>query len=126
MGKYETALAQCITAYSLTTDSEWVITHNNLTSVYRLVGDPSNALSHPQIALEIRKKVLQANHSSVDVSFNNVESLEIYRKSLSTVHPRPAETYNNIVFVYDLMSDYSNAVSYYQKALKIQKKAVYH
>ncbi|CAF4452121.1 unnamed protein product [Rotaria sp. Silwood2] len=72
MGKYETALAQCITAYSLTTDSEWVITHNNLTSVYRLVGDPSNALSHPQIALEIRKKVLQANHSSVDVSFNNV------------------------------------------------------
>ncbi|CAF5085816.1 unnamed protein product, partial [Rotaria sp. Silwood1] len=52
------------------------------------------------------------------------KTLEIERKTLPEDHSSLADTYNNIGGVYDNMGNYSKALEFYDKALKIYEKSL--
>jgi len=105
-------------------------------------GNYNEAVEYYEKSLEISKKSLPANHSSLAILYNNIglvyksmgeyskaleyyeKDLEISKKSLPENHPDLATSYNNIGLVYKSMGEYSKALQYYEKSLEIKKKTL--
>ncbi|CAF1531846.1 unnamed protein product, partial [Rotaria sp. Silwood1] len=105
-------------------------------------GQYKEAVSFYEKSLEIERKTLPEDHSSLDSTYNNIgaaydnmgnytkalefydKSLKILEKSLPPNHPNLASSYNNIGGVYDNMGNYSKALEFYDKALKIYEKSL--
>jgi len=115
---------------------------NHLAYIHSDRGEYSKALEYFEKSLEIYKKTLPANHSSLATSYNNIgnvydhmgeyskaleyyeKSLEIKKKTLPSNHSDLAASYNNIGNVYDSIGEYSKALEYYGKSLEIMKKTL--
>jgi CHAT domain-containing protein/lipopolysaccharide biosynthesis regulator YciM len=93
-------------------------------------------------AIEIRERVLGANHLEVAQALNNLASvyyakgayamvgplfqraLDIKEKALGSEHPEVARTINNLAVFYFHSSDYSRAESLFERALALKEKAL--
>ncbi|CAF3855989.1 unnamed protein product [Rotaria sp. Silwood1] len=106
-------------------------------------GQYKEAVSFYEKKLEIKRKTLPEDHSSLANTYNNIglaygnmgnysKALEFYEKaikikekSLSPNHPDLATSYNNIGAVaYYNMVNYSKALEFYDKSLKIGEKVL--
>jgi tetratricopeptide (TPR) repeat protein len=105
-------------------------------------GKYTEALSYYEKALEIKQKILPANHPRLASCYNNIglaydnmgeyskalsyfeKTLEIKQKNLPANHPDLATSYNDIGLLYSKMGEYSKALSYYEKDLEISGKTL--
>ncbi|CAF5001735.1 unnamed protein product, partial [Rotaria sp. Silwood1] len=105
-------------------------------------GQYKEAVSFCEKALEIKRKTLPEDHSSLANTYNNIglaynnmgnysKALEfyekghkIYEKSLPPNHPDLATSYNNIGAAYKNMGNYSKALEFYDKAHQIFEKTL--
>ncbi|CAF1597032.1 unnamed protein product, partial [Adineta steineri] len=53
-----------------------------------------------------------------------IQGIELYEKTLPSIHPNLATSYNNFGNVYCNMGQYLKALSFYEKALEIRQKAL--
>jgi tetratricopeptide (TPR) repeat protein len=116
--------------------------NNQLGQVYSDMGKYSKALEYYEESLEIKKKSLPPNHSSLATSYSNIggvhsnmgeyskalkyyeKDLEITKQSLPPTHPDLATSYSNIGRTYSNMGEYSKALEYYKKDLEITKQSL--
>ncbi|HEU0175875.1 MAG TPA: tetratricopeptide repeat protein, partial [Blastocatellia bacterium] len=93
-------------------------------------------------AIEIRERVLGANHLEVAQALNDLaavyyakgayakvgplfrRALDIKEKALGPEHPEVARTLNNLAIFYFYSSDYSRAESLFERALTLKEKAL--
>ncbi len=115
---------------------------NNLSTIYKDLGDLSSALEFAKKSLEIREKVLDKNHSSLATSYNNLSMIykdlgdlssalkfakkanEISEKVLDKNHPFLATSYNNLSMIYQDLGDLSSALKFAKKAFEIREKVL--
>ncbi|CAF1342018.1 unnamed protein product, partial [Rotaria sp. Silwood1] len=105
-------------------------------------GQYKGAVSFNEKTLEIKRKTLPEDPSSLAPTYTNIgaayrnmgnyskalefydKALKILEKSLPPNHPDLASSYNNIGLAYDNMGNYSKALEFYDKALKIREKSL--
>jgi tetratricopeptide (TPR) repeat protein len=110
---------------------------NNLSEIYRAMGQLPEALMYQQKAITIQKQVLGKNHPNLAASYNNLsliyqdmgqlpEALTYQQKAIAIVeqvlgknHPDVATSYNNLSLIYQDMGQLPEALTYQQKAICI-------
>ena len=115
---------------------------NNVGISFSQYGDYRRSLEFNLKALEIRQKVLPADHSDLARSYNNVgysygalgdhvkalefnlKALEIYKKVLPADHPDLAMSCNNVGGTYGKLGDHTKALEFKLKALEIRDKVL--
>ncbi|CAF2028837.1 unnamed protein product [Rotaria magnacalcarata] len=123
-------------------DSDRAFIYHQLGVMKNSQGKYPEAIKFYEKSLEIKRKTLPEDHSSLATSYNNIglvhknmgeysEALEYYEKSIENkeiylppTHPDFAQSYNNIGTTYYGMGDYSKALEYYEKDLEITKKVL--
>ncbi|CAF4044856.1 unnamed protein product, partial [Rotaria sp. Silwood1] len=108
--------------------------YHNLGVVKDLQGRYKEAAAFYEEALEIKRKTLPEDHSSLAPTFSNIglvykkmsdylkaveyyeKAHKIYKKALTSNHPDLAMSYNNIGLVYDDMNNFSKALEHYEKS----------
>ncbi|CAF4035659.1 unnamed protein product, partial [Rotaria magnacalcarata] len=114
--------------------------YNGIATVYRSMGDYSNALAYLEKTLEIQQAYVPSDHSSLTSTYNNVaavyqsmgkyanalsyfkKALQIQQKFLPDDILALSNTYNNMGAVYQSMEDYQTALSCYEKILETREK----
>ena len=109
-------------------------------TVYRDLGQYSEAKEYYEKALIIKKEIYGEKHGDVAASYNNLgivyrnlgqysEAKEYYEKALiirkeiyGEKHGDVAASYNNLGIVYRILGQYNKAKEYYEKALIIRKE----
>jgi tetratricopeptide (TPR) repeat protein len=115
---------------------------NNLSGVYRAVGNYLLALDYQQKAIAIFEKVLDKDHPDLATSYNNLsgvyrdmgnlplamgyqqKAIAIQEKVLDKTHPDLATSYNILSQIYQDMGKLSLALGYQQKATAIREKVL--
>lgn len=115
---------------------------NTLGGVFGALGNHRKALENKLRAMEIREKILPADHLSLASSYNTVGStygplgdhsqalkyklkaMEIREKKLPADHPDLAQSYNNVGYSYGRLGDHAQALHYKLKALEIRKQVL--
>ena len=116
--------------------------YSDIGSIYRLMGEFSQALHYHQKSLVIQLDIAGPSSSDAATSYNNIaiihqqkgdyqSAMDLYQKSLSTLlkvygdtpHPRISALYNNIAGIYKSHGHYSLALSFYQRSLNIRRIA---
>jgi tetratricopeptide (TPR) repeat protein len=107
--------------------------YNNIANVYSKTNDYTNAIKSYQKALDIWEKTSGNNHSCIIKCLNDMgavydmkkkysEALGCYEKaleiSIKTKDSNIAITLRNIAHVYELQSEFKQALTYYQQAMK--------
>ncbi len=113
---------------------------NNLSLIYKDLGDLSSALEFAKKTNEIFEKVLDKNHHNLASSYNNLsliykalgdlksalefanKFLEIRKKVLDKNHPDLATSYSNLSMIYQDLGDLKNALEFANKSLEIREK----
>ena len=121
---------------------DYITSLNNLGILYKTMGDYKSAEPFYKKSLEIRKKILGAEHPDYASSLNNLgilyktmgdyksaelfykQSLEIRKKTLGAEHPDYAGSLNNLGLLYSDMGDYKSAEPFFKQALEIKKKTL--
>lgn len=122
-------------------DDEVTLAHalSNRAVVLRNMGQHHEAIMHYRQALEIRERVLGADHPRVAATLNNLaralmglgrygeakaiyeRALDVKRRSLGPDHPSVALTLHNLGGVLDSLGQYDSALSTFQRALAIRE-----
>jgi tetratricopeptide (TPR) repeat protein len=90
-------------------DPELASNYDNIGGIYQDMRQYDKALFFYEKALKINEKLLHSNHPELSVTYSPAN------------HPSIARAYNNIGDVYQQMRQFENALSFYEKALQIQK-----
>ncbi|CAF3937546.1 unnamed protein product [Rotaria sp. Silwood1] len=123
-------------------DSDKADIYHQLGRVKWQQGQYEKEITFYEKSLEIKRKTLPEDHSSLASTYNNIggayanmsnyskalefyeKALKIDEKSLPPNHPSLATSYNNIGAVYTNMGNYSKALEFYEKAHKILEKSM--
>jgi tetratricopeptide (TPR) repeat protein len=112
---------------------------NNLSLIYKDLGQPERAQEFQEKALKIRETILDKNHPALAQSYNNLamiyrdlgqpeRALEFQEKALRILeavldknHPDLARLYHNSSLVYKAFGQPKRALEFQEKALKIRE-----
>ncbi|MGE5342492.1 MAG: tetratricopeptide repeat protein [Candidatus Omnitrophota bacterium] len=112
---------------------------NNLSIIYKYMGQLDRALEFQLKAIEIREAVLDFQHPDLATSYNNVsliyqdmgqsdralefqlKAIEIYKAVLDSQHPLLAMSYNNVSLIYQDMGQLDRALEFQFKAIEIRE-----
>ncbi|MGE5342715.1 MAG: tetratricopeptide repeat protein [Candidatus Omnitrophota bacterium] len=112
---------------------------NNLSAIYKYIGQLDRALEFQLKALDIRKVLLDSQHPDLATSYNNIsliysdldqldralefqsKALSIFEEVLDNQHPLLASSYNNISTIYKNLGQLDRALEFQLKALDIRK-----
>ena len=113
---------------------------NNLSMIYKNMGDLKQSLDFQLKAVKIFKKILDKNHPLVASSYNNLsmiyknmgdlqkaldfalKSLDIRKKILDKNHQDIGTSYNDLSTIYYNMGDLKQSLDFQLKALEIREK----
>ena len=115
---------------------------NNLSEIYRAMGQLPEALTYQQKAISIVEQVLAQNHPDLATSYSNLsiiyqtigqlpealsyqqKAISIRKKVLGNNHPDLATSYNNLSLIYQAMGQLPKALAYQQKTKSILEKVL--
>ena len=116
--------------------------YNNSASIYRHLGNYSQALNYDLENVRIKEKVLSNEDNDLATSYNNIantyyylgdypkaleyalNAIAIREKVLAAKHPDLATSYSNIATTYEKLGDYPKALEYALKAIAIREKVL--
>ncbi len=132
--------AAALLGYIAETHEKAATLANNLSIIYRDLGQLEKALEFQSKTVEIFEQVLAKNHPSLATSYNNVsliykalgqlekalefqlKALEIREQVLAKNHPDLAQSYNNVSMIYQDLGQLEKALEFQLKALEIIEK----
>ena len=115
---------------------------NNLSSIYKDLGQLDRALEFQLKAVEIREQVLDKNHPDIAQSYNNLsmiyrdlgqleraleiqlKALEIREQVLDKNHPDLASSYNNLSMIYQDLGQLERALEFQLKDVEISEQVL--
>ena len=113
---------------------------NNLSEIYRAMGQFPEALTYQQKAISIVEQVLGKNHPDLATCYNNLsviyqdmgqfpealtyqqKAIAIREQVLAQNHPDLATSYSNLSIIYQAIGQLPEALTYQQKAIAIREK----
>ncbi|MAE72953.1 MAG: hypothetical protein CL675_02575 [Bdellovibrionaceae bacterium] len=124
-GLYPQALAELLSAEKL--DPENAAVQNNLALAYLVRDKVDLALVHVRRALELKPDYSDARNNYGHILTLNgqaQEGIEQLKQVLDDLtYATPEKTYANLGYAYFTMKDYSSALEYYKKSLKIRRES---
>ncbi len=113
---------------------------NNISSIYRNIGEFEKALEFQKKSLKIKEEILNLKHPDIATSYNNIsliyqdtgeleKALEFQKKALNLKKeilgekdPNLATSYNNISLIYLDMKEFEKALEYQWKAIGLKQE----
>ncbi len=113
---------------------------NNMSIIYKVMGEFEQALEYQKKDLELSKEILGDKHPNLAISYNNIsliyrnmgeldqalhfqkKALELKEEILNDKHPDLASSYNNISLIYKDMGELEKALDYQKKTLELFEK----
>jgi len=118
-------------------DQDLAALANNLSTIYKALGQLDRALEYQLKATEIYEKVLDKDHPLIATAYNNLsliykalgqldkalefqqKAVAIREKVLAADHPDLAGSYNNLSQIYQALGQLDQALAFQKKAVKI-------
>ncbi len=115
---------------------------NNLSLIYKNLGDYQNALIYSKKALDIGERILMYDDPNLSSAYNNValiyknlgdyqnalvfakKDLEISERTLQPDHPSLTTSYNSVAMIYKDLGDYQNALVFAKKSFDIRERTL--